>query len=118
MTEPNDSEGNVEKPCKEELEDPSGTVQDAVFGEITEEGPNYRNVSFPSQSCLKILIIPGRLDRNRGPYVKNPVWPWCPLHPPSTQHIRLRSRHHLFVVCCVYGHVGQLCYWCFQEAAS
>jgi hypothetical protein len=29
---------------KTETEDPA-VAQDAVFGEITEEGPNYRNVS-------------------------------------------------------------------------
>lgn len=46
MTDPNDPERTAEKSSKD-LEDPSGTVQDAVFGEITEEGPNYRNVSGP-----------------------------------------------------------------------
>lgn len=35
-------------PAKEELEvSPNDPTHDVVFGEITEDGPNYRNVSLP-----------------------------------------------------------------------
>jgi hypothetical protein len=34
---------------------------DAVFGEMTEGGPNYRNVSFPT-SVLALLLTPDRSD--------------------------------------------------------
>lgn len=41
-------EGSTEKSSNPlELEDTPAVAHDAVFGEITEEGPNYRNVQIP-----------------------------------------------------------------------
>lgn len=49
-------------PKPSELEHTQTVTQDAVFGEITEEGPNYRNVGMgPFQPRLRRLIM-HRLD--------------------------------------------------------
>lgn len=49
-------------PKPSELEHTQTITQDAVFGEITEEGPNYRNVRRrPFQPRFRRLMIP-RLD--------------------------------------------------------
>ncbi|KAL1846921.1 hypothetical protein Plec18170_008889 [Paecilomyces lecythidis] len=61
-------EGPVEKSSKPQ--DPLPIAQDAVFGEITEEGPNYRNVGWlgtvaimmKTQFGLGVLSIPQVLD--------------------------------------------------------
>lgn len=39
----NNGEADLEKKVSH-TQDSSGLTQDAVFGEITEQGPNYRNV--------------------------------------------------------------------------
>lgn len=43
-----------EKASKEDLESPAvpaqATAFDDVFGEISEDGPNYRNVSIPAKT--------------------------------------------------------------------
>lgn len=39
-----------------EFEKPQdGTTRDAVFGEITEEGPNYRAVSFVRHRAVRLV---------------------------------------------------------------
>lgn len=81
---------------------------DDVFGEITESGPNYRNVrfsflffcSFPSviyqslflffslffpprkmSNWVKINTSLGRMGRNSDPHDEESDWPRCPFHP-------------------------------------
>lgn len=50
---------------------------DAVFGEITESGPNYHSVwpvhlsKAPSCTPNDLTIITGRLDSSRRPYAEN-----------------------------------------------
>lgn len=51
-------EGAKEKPTPP---DPP-MVQDAVFGEITEEGPNYRDVGNSFDQCLLELLTLPRSD--------------------------------------------------------
>ena len=45
--------GQKYTPTKEELSSkhsPDGPTHDVVFGETTEDGPNYRNLRIPSQN--------------------------------------------------------------------
>lgn len=52
--------GSVEESSKS-LDPPLAVTQDAVFGEIIEEGPNYRDVGTFHECLVKWLMIP-RLD--------------------------------------------------------
>jgi hypothetical protein len=61
------------------------TQHDAVFGEITEEGPNYRNVCAESV-CPPLLLLEltlavcaGRLDGHHRPDDEDADWPRRPL---------------------------------------
>jgi hypothetical protein len=57
-------------------------AHDAVFGESTEEGPNYRNVCRLSRYVIpaKTDSLLGRMAWNRCPHDEDPDWPWCPLY--------------------------------------
>lgn len=65
---------------------------DDVFGEITESGPNYRNVCFffffLSPPCkmsnwvnINTNTSVGRMGRNSDPHDEESDWPRCPFHP-------------------------------------
>ena len=67
------------------------TTHDMVFGEMTEDSPNYRNVWLhkpplppsPASSrplTYRVCSLLGRLDRNSCSYDENPDWPRGPLH--------------------------------------
>lgn len=43
---------------KEDLESHEDQTQDAVFGEITEEGPNYRSVRIPPFRTKSFAVDP------------------------------------------------------------
>lgn len=50
MTGFNEKEEGLEKKLSQ-AQGPSTLVEDPVFGEITESGPNYRNVGAPFSQC-------------------------------------------------------------------
>ena len=53
----------LEEGAKEKSTSPDPSmVQDAVFGEITEEGPNYRDVKNSCGQCLLDLLTLPRSD--------------------------------------------------------
>lgn len=47
-------EGSVEESSKPLDDPPTTTIQDAVFGEIIEEGPNYRDVGSFSRTFTRV----------------------------------------------------------------
>ncbi|KAF4971985.1 hypothetical protein FSARC_1315 [Fusarium sarcochroum] len=65
-----DSENPAPEPTKHRHEEEAGVTNDAVFGTITEDGPNYRNVGWlgtavlmtKSQIGLGVLSIPASFD--------------------------------------------------------
>lgn len=73
---------------------------DAVFGEVTEEGPNYRNVSVSSFSLLMLIraatynLVAG-MDRNGGRDVEASDWPGRAVASLGLRYHRTDSRHHL-----------------------
>lgn len=74
-------------------------VHDDVFGEITDEGPNYRAVRLPfpnptSNSPILTDIL-GRLDRYRRSHDENPSRSRRPVHPRSLRRPRHRPRNYL-----------------------
>src|SRR5687767_1252071 len=73
-------------------------VHDDVFGEITDEGPNYRAVRLPSPSTpnppTNIGIL-GRLDRYRRSHDEDPSRSGSLVHPSSFRRPRHRPRNHL-----------------------
>ncbi|KAJ5146366.1 uncharacterized protein N7515_000930 [Penicillium bovifimosum] len=70
MKKEKDLEGLGTSPLRNELDHSSDIAHDDVFGEITEHGPNYRNVGWmgtvvlmmKSQIGLGVLSIPGAFD--------------------------------------------------------
>lgn len=61
-----------------------GEVRDAVFGNVGEEGPNFRNVSkVSSPRLLSSRLTPesGWLVRNGCSHDEDPNWPWSPFDP-------------------------------------
>lgn len=65
-----------------EVRDMPTYVTDDVFGEVTENGPNYRNVRtlrrVSSRTQTDSLV--GRMDRNSGAHDEVPDRPWSPFH--------------------------------------
>ena len=57
-----------------EIGDSIDIQHDAVFGDITEDGPNYRNVglSWPLEILLMCQRLPGGMAGNRYPDDQNP----------------------------------------------
>jgi hypothetical protein len=58
------------------------SISDEVFGDITEGGPNYRDVSsLWNLWFYQLLMDLGRMDGYRDPYDQNPDRPGCAIHP-------------------------------------
>lgn len=58
-------------------------THDDVFGELTEDGPNYRNVHTGqpiNSNERKLTITAGRVHRNRHSHDENSDWSRCPSH--------------------------------------
>lgn len=77
-----DQEGQV---FAGEVHDDPGHAHDAVFGRLTNDGPNYRNVSL---LCLLIFHIVdcsclGRLGGHSWTDDEDAAWPWNLVHPVS-----------------------------------
>lgn len=84
------------------------TTHDAVFGEITEGGPNYRNVStvVPSLAWMLNSMLSGWMDRHGCFDDEDSDRAWRPLYPFRVQRFRsctrcrysMRDRCHHHVV--------------------
>lgn len=87
--------------------------QDAVFGEITEEGPNYRNVRASSNNMryYSELTIPlGRMARDHGPHDEDPNRSRSSFDTVSLRHPRSDpGSHSPLRYCCYYNVVGLYC---------
>ena len=74
------------------------SITDAVFGEISEDGPNYRAVR--ARSLLNysnnVLISAGRLERYSCAHAENTNWTWCSFYSSGLPQPRVDSRcdHH------------------------
>lgn len=55
-----DSENQAPEPTKHHGEE-AGVTNDAVFGTITEDGPNYRNVCSPQHNTTRVSTNMRRL---------------------------------------------------------
>ena len=88
---PKDHLEDVEKPAQsatfEDVEKPAqSATYDDVFGEISEQGPNYRNVSvFGGIFCYEgergAEHRPGRRVWDHCPTDEDPGWAWSVIHP-------------------------------------
>ncbi|KAJ5718944.1 amino acid transporter [Penicillium malachiteum] len=114
-----DSKDNYVTPAPRQDEDlqfgdlkDNASNYDAVFGKLTQDGPNYRSVSF---SPLRIVFTFGAtggeinimsLDRmvwNNYFDAENPDWPGYPLNPICLQYIRYCTRSDPTVHSCGIG---------------
>ena len=70
---------------------------DAVFGEVVEGGPNYRNVCLHTITFLlpNAYEMAGQLDRFLRPDDEDSDWSWCAIHPSGLRHPRSHPRNHL-----------------------
>ena len=106
-----------------------GIVEDAVFGEVADGGPDYRAVS-PSSCCetsttLNVFVggsiadsMVGRLERRSGPHDEDPDRPWRALHSIRLRYLRSYSRSHLPPRYRYYDDVVELYRRCLQVATS
>lgn len=63
-------------------------TQDAVFGEMTDKGPNYRNVRAFSKFALRRTdLILGRMDGIYSGYVEDYDWAWGARYPVHLQYL-------------------------------
>lgn len=77
-------------PRKDEIEDigkpGQAAIYDDVFGDISEGGPNYRDVScfvfgeYLTSECADIRVPGGRVW-NHCPTDEDPAWAWSTIHP-------------------------------------
>jgi len=56
------------------------SITDAVFGEINEDGPNYRAVCSAYHPVYNRLTPAGWLERHRRAHVEDSNWTWCSLY--------------------------------------
>lgn len=102
-----DSENQAAEPSKHHSGEDAAVTNDAVFGTITEDGPNYRNVCRLQHlhTIYRELTCTGWLARNISPHDEVPDRsgrsvhprllrrPWS--HPRYHLHVGHRRHHHL-----------------------
>ena len=97
-------------------------ISDDVFGEVGEDGPNYRNVSL-ARVCVvvvstKVLTFwTGWLDRSFGSDAEVTSRTWCAFYPECVRRPGNDSWHHLLAVHRYGRHVGWIHRWSFQAAS-
>lgn len=100
-----------------EVQDTETPTYDAVFGEITEDGPNYRNVCLPSYfHPMAETNVSGRFPRYRRPHDENPDRFGCSVDSRRFRRTGLSTRCHLSVCYCWYIDMVGLCHWAVQAS--
>lgn len=93
-----DSENQAPEPTKHHHGEDPAITNDAVFGTITEDGPNYRNVRTSQYHKLDPkLICTGWLARNISPHDEVSDRSGCPVYSRLLRRPRSHSRYHLHV---------------------
>lgn len=98
-------------------------VSDDVFGEVGEDGPNYRNVGV---ELMRVLILTerlttcqtGRLDRCGGAHVEVANRYWRSLYPDRIRCLGHDSWYYLLAVHRISRDVVGFHRWSFQAAPS
>jgi hypothetical protein len=99
------------------------SISDAVFGEITEEGPNYRDVCYPAYTTYKFIILylqltTGRMVGYSCPHDEDTNWPWCTVHPRGVRYPWYGTRGHLHALHCCHNYMVELHRWYIQNQSS
>lgn len=105
------------------LKEQNTYTHDAVFGEVTEDGPNYRNVSllFPFWRFLFSLFLTsmsGWVVRDCRFDDENPDRLRCSLYSFSLRNTRVNPGSHYALRCCVNCHLDKLYGWRVQNQTS
>lgn len=103
------------------------TTHDDVFGEITDEGPNYRNVHTylslrpalnpMSQWNANRSHSPGRVRGNRYSHDEDSDWHGCSGHPICPGRPGYDPGHYLSSYRCMHHHLVRLYYRRIQASA-
>lgn len=92
--------------------------EDAVFGEITEDGPNYRNVRASKIARLHIgLQSTGGIDGNGCPDDEDASWLGCSIDSVCLRRPRPDPRYHLLLRHCYHHDLVRLHGWSLQTQA-